>query len=75
MVTDNLDKANILNDQFSSVYTIDNDFIEHLPSLKVPSIPNIQPLNIEAQGIYTLLSEFDPYKASGPDGIPSRLLK
>jgi len=59
MVTDNLDKANTLNDQFSSVYTLDNDCIEHLPSLKVP---NIQPLHIEAQGIYTLLSKLDPIK-------------
>jgi len=49
LVMDNLDKANILNDQFSSVYTIDNDCIEHLPSLKVPSVPNIQLLHIEAK--------------------------
>ena len=35
----------------------------------------MQPIHIEAQGIYKLLSELDSHKASGPDGIPTRLLK
>ena len=40
-----------------------------------PACPDIQPIHIETQGIYTLLYELDLHKASGPDGIPTRLLK
>jgi len=57
MFTDNLTKANISNDQFSSVFIIDNDGRENIPRLKVPIFPIIQPVHIEIQGIYTLLSE------------------
>jgi len=38
--------------------------MEQLPSLKVLSVPNIQPLHIEAQEIYTLLSELHPHAQS-----------
>ena len=75
VVKDNLGKANILNNQFASVFTVDNDDNEQMPALKTPTCPDIQPIHIETQGIYTLLSELDPHKASGPDGIPTRLLK
>jgi len=75
LITDNLSKANILNDQFSSVYTIDTACRDNIPTLKVPSFPTMQPLDVDVQGIYTLLSDLDSYKASGPDGIPPRLLK
>ena len=72
MFTDNFDKANILNEPFTSVYTIEDDCSKHLQTLKVPYFPTIPPLHIEAQGIYTLLSELEFYKA---DGIPLQLLK
>jgi len=66
-----------LNDQFSPVYTIDDNCRETIayPTPKVSSFPMIQPLHIDAQEIHKLLSELDPYKASGSDGIPPRLLK
>ena len=69
MITDNLCNANILNDQFLSVYTIDDDCKENIPTPKVAYFPTIQPLHIDTQGVYTLLSELDLYKASSPDGI------
>ena len=75
VVTDNLGRANILNNQFASVFTVDNDDSEQMPALKTPTCPDIQPIHIETQGIYTLLSELDPHKASNPDGIPTRLLR
>ena len=68
-------KANILNDQFTSVFTVDNDGSEQIPALEVPPCPTIQPIHIEAQGIRTLLSELFSHKACGPDGIPTRFLK
>ena len=57
MIADNLSKANILNDQFSSVCR------ENIPTPKVPSFPTIQPLHNDTQGVCTLLCELDPYKA------------
>ena len=74
VVTDNLAKANILNDQFTSVFTVDNNSSNQIPALKEPPSPTIQPIHIEAQGICTLLSELDSHKACGPDGMPTRLL-
>ena len=38
MFTDNSAKAEILNDQFSSVFIIDNSEAESIPSLEGPSI-------------------------------------
>jgi len=32
-------------------------------------------VEVEMAGIAKLLSEIDPYKAMGPDGIPPKLLK
>ena len=75
VVKDNLGKANILNNQFASVFTVDNDDNEQMPALKTPTCPDIQPIHIETQGIYTLLPDLDPHKAFGPDGIPTKLLK
>ena len=46
-----------------------------MPALKTPTCPEIQPIHIETQGVCTFLSDLDPHKASGPDGIPARLLK
>ena len=37
-----------------------------------PAIPTIQ---IDILGVTSLLSNLDPHKAPGPDGIPPRLLK
>ena len=36
---------------------------------------DIQPIHIDAKGISALLFELVPHKASGPDGIPTRLIK
>jgi len=33
VVTDNLDKANVLNNQFASVFTVGNDDSEQMPAL------------------------------------------
>jgi len=52
-----------------TIYISDHDYGEQLPMLEGLNFPTIQ--RIEAQGIYTLLFELEPHKASGPDGIPS----
>ena len=53
--TDNLDKANILNEHFSSVFTIDNSPANNIPPLEGTPFPDIPPLHIEADGIKPLL--------------------
>ena len=71
--TDSAAKANILNNQFVSVFTKDDHSI--LPIMRGNPIPDIEQLSIGINGVYNLLVNSDPHKATGPDGIPSRLLK
>ena len=75
MFTDNLAKAEILNDQFSSVFTIDTSETESIPSLEGPSFTDMPPIQIEIDGASRLLQELDPHKVSGLDGISVRFLK
>ena len=60
MHADPVDKANILNRQYESVFT------------KYPEMPNI---TISQEGVQRLLKKINPHKASGPDMIPARILK
>ena len=70
--SDNTNKANILNAQFRSVFTQENDILPNLPPSTVPSIPNF---TISIEGVSKLLSDLNPHKATGPDGVPARILK
>ena len=58
---------------FSSVYTSEDT--SHLPSLNKYSISHIQPITISTAGVTDLLSNIQPFKASGPDNIPAFLLE
>jgi len=69
-----LDKANVLNDHFASVFTKINTPSDQIPSLS-RSYPDITPLLIEASGVRSLLQNLDPSKAQGPDVISARFLK
>ena len=73
LFSDSLDKAEILNTQFKSVFTKeDSSFI---PKLLGPNYPTIDPLIINQNGVEKLLSGLNPSKAAGPDQIPCRILK
>ena len=37
--------------------------------------PDLSPIEIDITEVAGLLKQIDPFKAAGPDGIPSRLLK
>ncbi len=68
-----VEKAELLNTQFRSVFTAeDKSFI---PSMADPQTPGIEPLSITCDGVYKLLKNLNPAKASGPDCIPARFLK
>jgi hypothetical protein len=73
LVTDTVDKADISNNQFQSVFTNKTDtYIPdkgHSPHSKIPQI------NISSAGVSKLLCNLNPHKACGPDNIHGRVLK
>ena len=66
-------KANALNAQFASVFTREDTSV--IPNLSGTTYPTMRPISVAVEGVGSLLSNLDPYKASGPDGIPARFLK
>ena len=66
-------KAQLLSNQFESVFTNENsDALPDMPSKQYPPMANF---TITTQGIENLLKKLNPRKANGPDLIPSRVLK
>ena len=66
-------KAHILNEQFQSVFTKEDD---SCPQLEGASHLPIPTLDISVEGVRKLLSELRVNKASGPDNIiPNRVLR
>ena len=70
--TDNLSKAKILNDQFSSVFT--REETTNIPHLHNPAYKDISKLHISQEGVEKLLQNVKASKASGPDRVPCRFL-
>jgi len=69
----NLSKANVLNDHFYSVFSKDDtDTLPEMADTPYPTMPNVE---IHTTGIIQLLNGIDLFKATGPDGVPPRLLK
>ena len=73
MYTENNAMANILNQQFSSVFTRED--IQTMPVLPISPYPDIMNITVNIQGVAKLLSDLNPNKACGPDNISPRLLK
>ena len=71
--TDNLTKANILNNQSTSVFT--NKNAEYIPKLQGVPYSTIQSIQIHQDGVIQLMQQLDYSKAYGPDEIPGCLLK
>ena len=66
-------KAEVLNSQFSSVFTEEGySPIRNLGISSTPDAPNIQ---VGRNGVMKLLRGLKPHKATGPDEISSRFLK
>jgi len=67
-------KANLLNDQFISVISRES---ENSPAahLEGNPYPDISPITFRNKGILKLLKNLLTHKATGPDGIPTHLLK
>jgi hypothetical protein len=73
LVADTKQKANILNEQFKSVFTTES--IDNIPNKGVSPHPVIPSLTITTPAIQKLLNNINPHKASGPDNISGRILK
>ena len=71
--SDSQAKADILNMQFSSVFTTGN--ASNAPSLGVSPYSELPHITVSVAGVRKLLEDIKPHKATGPDGIPARLLK
>ena len=51
------------------------DTTEPLPDIKDKSYPSINDITVEVKGVLKLLQNVNVNKATGPDGIPNKLLK
>ena len=67
MVTDSTEKAEILNKQLKSVFTVeDTSTVPDKGTSPYPSIPDI---NVTLDGVRNLLLKSDLNKSAGPDNI------
>ena len=71
--SDSQAKADILNMQFSSVFTIGN--ASNASSLGVSPYSELLHITVSVAGLRKSQEAIKPHKATGPDGIPTRLLK
>ena len=67
------EKAEILNNQFSSVFT--NEDSSNIPDLGESPYTTAPDITVTEKGVRKLLDGLNPNKASGPDQISSRFLK
>ena len=63
----NVDKAEVLNRHFTSVFTKDSGLI--VPNLDPSPYPELLPFEVTVDEVNTLLGEVDSFKATGLDGI------
>ena len=66
-------RANILNEQFKSVFTEED--LTNIPDKGKSTTPNIPEIKIDWKGVHKLLKNLKTHKATGPDSIPAFILK
>ena len=66
------DKVEILNKQFTSVFSPPIGKQIHMKSPPKPHIPEIK---VTTNGVQKLMENLKPFKATGPDGVPPMILK
>ena len=71
--SDSAQKAEILNDQFKSVFTQED--MTNFPSKGNSPFPQMPNIKISQAGVFKLLKNLDTSKATGPDSIPAYVLK
>ena len=68
-----IDKANIVNRQYQSVFTKENSDDTPKPSDK--QYPQMPEITVTTEGVRKLLNRCNPSKACGPGKIPARILR
>ena len=72
-ITNPIEKATILNEQFKSIFTIDDS--SSIPD-KGPSVhPTLPSFDITEQGVFNILTNCDPSKSPGPDSVHPLVFK
>lgn len=71
--SDPKEKAKLLNNQVSSVFTKEDGSALH--DLGPSSVPDMPTISTRQKGIRKLLLRLNLHKAKGPDELPTRLLK
>ena len=72
-ITDSLKKAEVLSNQYESVFTDEN--LTAMPVMSRPWIREIDDLVITTNRVRNLLMNLNPKKGNGPDFLPIRVLK
>ena len=73
VITNSLEKANILNQYFKSIFiSEDSVTFPHKSNSPYPPMPDFE---ITTQGIFHILQNLNPYKSPGPDNIRPYALK
>ena len=70
---DPIQKSNILNRQFISVFT--DDTKTSIPDLGPSQYPSMEDITVSCKGVVKLVKNLKPHKAAGPDDIPLMLLR
>ena len=67
------EKANILNKQYQSVFTVEDK--SNIPTPTGKPYPDMCDIVVTEEGVLRLLQKVNPHKACGPDELPARILK
>ena len=73
LVSADEEKAEVLQTQFCSVFTLEGD--DDLPNFERRCEEDISPITIDINKVKKKLKELKPNKSAGPDGLSPRLLK
>ena len=71
--SDSRKKADILNNQFQSVFTEED--MSNMPDKGESPFKEMKEIKISEKGVLKLLLDIKPNKATGPDEIPAAMLK
>ena len=67
-------KADILNHQFESIFTVE-DPLTKMTDNDQRAFPTMPDITVICDGVVKLLKNLKPNKATGPDGVPGQILK
>ena len=75
-VSDDKHKAQILNDYFASQTRLDVITVTRIPqTTHTRSVPALENVVVSEREVLSILNALDPNKSTGPDQIPTKLLK